>query len=443
LTQQAKNPKGMSADSVPPAIGPATQSDRARVTQSGRAPAARWSPWRAVVGFGLVSLAADMVYEGARSITGPLLAGLGASALLVGLVTGAGEAMALLLRLVFGTWADRTGRYWTATITGYVLTAVCVPALAITPFLAAAGLAVACILILTERTGKAIRSPAKTALLARAASGVGLGRGFAVHKALDQLGAVAGPLLVAAILATTGAIWPAMALLAIPGAVAIAILLWIRHRSADLDASGSPLPPAPRAAAAAEPAGNLSALPTRFWLFALSAGATTAGLVTFGVISYHLTRDRVVPVPLVPVVYAAAMAAAGLAALATGWIYDRVKGRALLGLPFLVAAIPALAFANAPAAALTGVMLWGAATGVQDSTVKALVADLVPSPNRATAYGAFAAVQGATAIAGGIMAGALYDYSVPLLVVAVAGTQVVALGLLVASLRPGEQQDVE
>src|SRR6476661_2888473 len=106
------------------------------------APAARWSPWRAVVGFGLVSLAADMVYEGARSITGPLLAGLGASALLVGLVTGAGEAMALLLRLVFGTWADRTGRYWTATITGYVLTAVCVPALAITPFLAAAGLAV-------------------------------------------------------------------------------------------------------------------------------------------------------------------------------------------------------------------------------------------------------------------------------------------------------------
>src|SRR6478672_8274556 len=243
-----------------------------------------WSPWRAVVGFGVVSLAADMVYEGARSITGPLLAGLGASALLVGLVTGAGEAMALLLRLVFGTWADRTGRYWTATITGYVLTAVCVPALAITPFLAAAGLAVACILILTERTGKAIRSPAKTALLARAASGVGLGRGFAVHKALDQLGAVAGPLLVAAILATTGAIWPAMALLAIPGAVAIAILLWIRHRTADPEASGSPLPPtASRAADAAEPAGNLSALPTRFWQFALSAGATTAGLVTFGV----------------------------------------------------------------------------------------------------------------------------------------------------------------
>ena len=124
----------------------------------------------------MVSLSADMVYEGARSITGPLLASLGASAVLVGLVTGVGEALALLLRLVFGTWADRSGRYWTLTFAGYALTAVCVPALAVTPFLAGAGLALACVLILAERTGKAVRSPAKTALLAHAAGAVGLGR---------------------------------------------------------------------------------------------------------------------------------------------------------------------------------------------------------------------------------------------------------------------------
>ncbi len=395
-----------------------------------------WSPWRAVIGFGLVSLAADMVYEGARSITGPLLAGLGASALLVGLVTGAGEALALLLRLAFGTWADRSGRYWTLTLTGYTLTAVCVPALALTAFLPSVGLVVAAVLILAERMGKAIRSPAKTALLARAAGGVGLGRGFAVHKALDQLGAVAGPLLVAGVLATTGLIWPSMALLAVPGIAAIAILLWIRHRTADDEpAAAPPRPAAAQSAAPPEPAGRVSALPGRFWLFALAAGATTAGLVTFGVISYHLTRDQVVAVPVVPVVYAAAMAAAALAALATGWLYDKIKGRVLLALPLLVAAVPALAFADAPAVALTGVVLWGAATGVQDSTVKALVADLVPAPNRATAYGTFAAVQGATAVAGGAMAGALYDYSVPLLVVAVAATQVVALALLLASVK--------
>ena len=153
----------------------------------GNVPASvRWSPWRVVVGFGVVSLAADMVYEGARSISGPLLASLGATAVLVGLITGAGEAIALALRVVFGPLADHSGRYWTLTFAGYTLTAVCVPALALTPFLASAGLAVACLLILAERAGKAVRSPAKTALLAHAAGAVGLGRGFAVHKALTK-----------------------------------------------------------------------------------------------------------------------------------------------------------------------------------------------------------------------------------------------------------------
>ena len=298
-----------------------------------------WSPWRAVVGFGVVSLAADMVYEGARSVTGPLLASLGASAVLVGLVTGAGEAMALVLRLVFGSMADRTGRYWALTLGGYAMTAVCVPALAVAPLVGGAGLALACVLILAERTGKAVRSPSKSALLAHAAAAVGFGRGFAVHKALDEVGAFAGPLLVAGVTALTGSLWPAMAVLVVPGGVAMVLLLWIRTRVGDgssyqplpvaggEDAPESPLdvplpPEAPSPPTTALlPAGER--LPRRFWLFAASSGAATAGLVTFGVISYHLTRDHVVPLAGVPVVYAAAMAAAAVAALVTGWLYDR------------------------------------------------------------------------------------------------------------------------
>src|SRR3954447_1548330 len=192
-----------------------------------------WSPWRAVVGFGVVSLAADMVYEGARSITGPLLVSLGASALLVGLVTGAGEALALVLRLPFGSRADRSGSYWTMTMAGYALTAVCVPLLAVTPFLGAAGLTVACLLVLAERTGKAVRSPAKSTLLAHAAGPVGLGRGFGVHKAPDQIGAFAGPLAVAGVAALAGVLWRAFAVLALPGAASIALLLWLRRRTGD------------------------------------------------------------------------------------------------------------------------------------------------------------------------------------------------------------------
>src|SRR4051795_13685911 len=265
-----------------------------------------WSPWRAVVGFGVVSLAADMVYEGARSITGPLLASLGASALLVGLVTGAGEALALVLRLPSGTWADRSGGHWPMTIAGYALTAVCVPLLAVTPFLGAAGLAVGCLLVLAERTGKAVRSPAKSTLLAHAAGPVGLGRGFGVHKALDQVGAFAGPLLVAAIVALTGVLWPALALLAVPGAASIGLLVWLRRRT------GDPLRDQAHATAGQPPTSLVRAaqeLPRAFWLFAASASLATAGLVTFGLISYHLVTAHLVTTAVVPVVYAAAMAA--------------------------------------------------------------------------------------------------------------------------------------
>ncbi len=393
----------------------------------------------------MVSLAADMVYEGARSITGPLLASLGASAVVVGVVTGAGEAMALVLRLVFGSLADRTGRYWSLTLAGYLLTAVCVPALAIAPFVGAAGLTLACILILAERTGKAVRSPAKSALLAHAAGAVGLGRGFAVHKALDQVGAVAGPLVVAGIAAVTGALWPALAALLVPGAVAVGLLIWIRSRMGD--PAGYAPAPAPATTSTSKSSAGVtghahspSRLPTRFWLFAASAGAATAGLVTFGVISFHLTREHVVPVAGVPVVYAAAMAAAALAALATGWAYQRLQGRVLFVLPLLVAAVPPLAFSDTPMTAVAGVLLWGAAVGVQDSTVKALVADLVHAGRRATAYGLFAAVQGAAAVAGGAMAGALYDRSVPALVGAVGATQLMALALLIATFRHGARR---
>lgn len=393
------------------------------------------SPWRAIVTFGVVSLVADMVYEGARSITGPLLGQLGASAVLVGVVTGAGEAAALVLRLVFGRAADRSHRYWPMTIVGYTMTAVSVPLLAFAPFLGAAGLAVACTLILAERTGKAVRSPAKSTLLAYVATGVGLGRAFGVHKALDQTGAFAGPLVVAGVVGLTGVIWPSMAVLLIPGAAAIAILIWLRPRigepaaaeyahHSESDQSRRGDAPATR--------GNL---PRAFWLFAVSSGAATTGLVTFGVISFHLGRENVVPLSAIPLVYAAAMAVEAVAALATGFAYDRTGGAVLYVVPICVAVVPWLAFTDRAALAVVGVLVWGVANGVQDSTVKALVADLVPAGRRATAYGVFAAIQGGGAVAAGTLAGALYARSVPLLGIIVAVIETVALLLYVATLR--------
>ena len=397
------------------------------------------SAWRVVWWFGFVSLSADMVYEGARSVYGPLLAALGASAVVVGLVTGAGEAVALVLRLAFGPIADRTGRYWSLTILGYGLTAVCVPLLALAPRLGVAGLGFAATMILLERLGKAVRSPSKSALLAQVASAVGRGRGFGVHKALDQVGAFAGPLVVAGVVAV-GSLWWSMAVLAVPGAIAMVLLLTLRRRVPDPGVYDD----APRAAPAPSPAPERrgwwaeavgAGLSGDFFRYAFAASLTTGALVTFGIIGYHLTVEGLLPVAAVPIVYASAMAVEAVAALLVGQVYDRTGPRVLLAVPVLVALVPALALGSALVAVLAGVLAWGFAQGVQDSTIKAVVADLVEAPRRATAYGVFAGVQGLFAILGGVGAGWLYERSLPALVAVVAITQVVALALLVDTFR--------
>lgn len=434
-------------------------------SRSGGQPDNRRHPlWGPVVGFGLVSLATDMVSDGARPLGGPLLAELGASALFVGLVTGAAEAAAQGLRLVFGPWADRTGKYWTFTMAGYALTAVCVPLLALTPLAGTAGLVLAAVLIIGDRVGKAVRSPAKTVLLAAAVQPVGRGRGFAVHKSLDLAGALLGPLLVSAVLVATGSMSAAFAVLVIPAVAALAILVWLRRRvqepgadtpAPDADPAGLPGSAAalggpdpgsapthgspvgiPRSAPAhGRAAGRQpSTFSGPFVLFAAAAFFWSAGLVAFGVISYHLTAAVAVPVAAVPLLYAGAMGAAAVGALASGVVYDRAGAAVLLALPVLIAGVPVLALAPSAGLVLAGVLVWGAATGIQDSTVKALVADLVPQPRQGTAYGVFAAFEGAGALAGGALYGSLYSAR-PALIATIAALQATALVLLLVTLR--------
>ncbi|WP_325099951.1 MFS transporter [Streptomyces sp. GMY02] len=390
----------------------------------------RMTPWRFVLVFGVVSLLMDFVYEGARSVTGPLLAHLGASALVVGLVTGAGEAAALGLRLVSGPLADRTHRFWAWTLAGYALTAITVPVLGL-----ASALWAACALVIAERVGKAVRSPAKDTLLSHATAATGRGRGFAVHEAMDQVGALLGPLTVAGTLALTGGDYvPALGVLALPGVAALALLVRLRARVRDpvvyeMGDNAVREPPAPEQRTSPR-------LPRAFWVYAVFTAATMVGFATFGVLSYHLVQRHLLPPAAVPVLYAAAMAADAVAALATGWLYDHCGIRALVALPLLAATVPALAFTDTLGPAVLGALLWGAAVGVQESTLRATVADLVPTGRRATAYGVFAGVMGAATLAGGVLTGALYEVSVPALIITVAAIQAAALALLVATRGP-------
>lgn len=375
------------------------------------------SAWRFVTVFGTVSLLADFVYEGARSITGPLLASFGATGLVVGTVTGVGEAAALGLRLVSGPLADRTRRFWAWTIAGYVLTVLTVPLLGV-----AGTLWVACALVIAERVGKAVRSPAKDTLLSHATSATGRGRGFAVHEALDQVGAVIGPLTVAAMLALTGGDYaPALGVLALPGAATLALLVWLRLRVPE------PASYEPGAARAHPTRGDAGRLPAVFWRYCGFVALTMIGFTTFGLVSFHLVNRGLLPAAAVPVLYAAAMVADALAALASGWCYDRFGGKVLFALPILSAAVAVFAFAGNVPAVVAGALLWGAAVGIQESTLRAVVADLVAPGRRASAYGAFAAALGGAAAAGGALTGWLYDVSVQTLMASIVGIQLLAL----------------
>ncbi|MFC6704551.1 MFS transporter [Flexivirga alba] len=380
----------------------------------------RLTPMRFVLGFGVVAGLGDFVYEGARSVVGPYLATFGASAALVGLVTGAGEAVALLFRLVSGPLTDRTRRPWPITIAGYAITMVAVPLLAVGNLLWQV-----VVLVIGERFGKAVRSPAKGTMLAAASSSIGRGRAFAIQEALDQAGAVVGPLTVAAMVALSG-YRLGFAVLAIPAVASLVVLAFLRR--------GAPHPEAyeqeratPRGAETVLLQAERPRLSTRFWGYSAFTALTMLGYATFAVLAFHLQVRHVVPTYQIPIIYAVAMGVDALAALASGWMYDRVGLRGLVVLPLLAAAVPALSFSTNVALVWTGAVVWGAAMGVHESTMKAAVADIVPASRRGSGYGIFAAVYGVAWLVGSAAIGALYDVSVTAIIVFTSVAQAVAL----------------
>src|SRR5580704_953983 len=152
-----------------------------------------------IIAFGFVSLFADMAYEGMRGISGPYLGLLGASATIVGIVAGTGELAGYVLRLASRRLADRTHLYWPITLIGYVIQMAAIPLMALT-----GAWWMAALLIVLERTGKAVRTPAASTMKSRAGEKIGQGWAFGLHEAMDQTGALAGPLIAAFVLAHHG-----------------------------------------------------------------------------------------------------------------------------------------------------------------------------------------------------------------------------------------------
>lgn len=379
-------------------------------------PSPQHAAWKFILLIGVVSLFSDLTYEGARSVTGPYLGLLGASAAVVAVVAGLGEFLGYALRLASGYLADRLGRYWGITGAGYALNLLAVPLLAL-----AWSWPVAAGLILLERVGKALRTPARDAMLSHAVSRVGRGWGFGFHEAMDQLGAVTGPLVVAGVLAWYGGYRAAFAWLLIPALVALGVI-----------AAASRLYPQPRDLEVKVPELETQGLSRPFWLYVGALGLIAAGYADFPLIAYHFGLSGVLPPVWIPLFYAVAMGVDAVAALALGRLYDRRGLPVLMGAVAVTAWFAPLVFFGGFGLALAGVVLWGIGMGVQESVVKAVLAELVPPKRRATAFGIFHTGFGLCWFLGSALMGVLYDLSLGLLVALSVTLHLAALPVLVA-----------
>jgi MFS family permease len=355
-----------------------------------------------IVLLGIVSLFGDITYEGARSVAGPYLATLGASPSVVGLVAGIGEFVGYGLRLASGYLVDRTKAYWLLTFIGYGL-------LLSIPLLAFAGYwQLAALLIILERMGKAIRSPARDTMLSYATKEVGRGWGFAVHEALDQIGAIIGPIIFSLVLFFHGDYHEGFTLLWIPALLTLVVLALARKKV--------PSPQKLEAPGESNRQGNRGKLPRVFWLYTGFTLLSVAGFANFQLISYHLKVQAIVPDTQIPMMYAIAMGVDALAALLVGKTYDRIGLISLLAVPLLTLPIPFLAFSHSYSLVLTGMVLWGAVMGIQETIMRAAIADLTPMERRGFAYGIFNTVYGAGWFLGSALMGLLYGLSINYLI---------------------------
>ena len=372
-----------------------------------------------IVLFGVVSLFSDMTHESANSIRGAFLSLAGASAAVIGFVSGLGELVGYGLRYVFGWLTDRTRRYWPMVLFGYALDVVAVPALAL---VGRHGWVLACALLIVQRLGKAIKKPAKDTVMSFAATQEGVGKSFAIQELLDQIGAVLGPVLLYLIMLfqrrddAFSDYRTCFAFLAIPGAITL-LLLWLTYKRFPHPENFEP-----------EPKEYVPFhVSKRFVVYILGISLFAFGFADYSLIVMHFSRQHLFTAAVLPLLYALAMLTDAASAFVFGWMYDR-HARLSLVLSTLVAA-PFAVFAflgGGVGSAVFGVVLWGIGMGAQESILKAAVASMVPKRSRATGYGIFECCFGAAWFLGSWLLGVLYDQSLTAMVIVSVVVQLLA-----------------
>jgi len=343
----------------------------------------------------LVSLFADVTYEGARSVLGSYAEVLGATALCASLVS-IGEFLGYATRLASGVLVSRSRSskgYWLMVFMGYALN------LAVVPLLAFAGYwQLATVLIFFERMGKGLRTPARDTILAEVTEEVGRGKAFGLHEALDQAGAVLGPLVVSiSLYLSEGSYAITFLLLAFPAAISMTFLYMAYRKYPKLKAVELP------------PQHGKRTLPKTFWLYVIASSIMSMGFIHWVNVSYYLRAEGLLSDPLIAVMYLVAMLVDGIVAFPIGLLYDKVGPSSLLMAPISSALIVPLLLTRDSALVLASSVLWGVVMGVYESTARAFVADITSPENRAFGYGIFGAFFGFSWMLGSITYGYLYQ----------------------------------
>lgn len=365
---------------------------------------------------GLISLFADMVYEGARSISGAYLERLEAPPIASAII-GVGELIGYFFRFVSGILASYLGSsaiLWGFVASGYAMSVM------VLPFLAFAGSWwIATSLYLFERVGKGLRTPVRDVILAEITEGVGRGKGFGLHEIMDQVGALVGPLFFAYMLIHYDYSRAFLALF-IPGTLVMifvltAFFLYPKIRSVELSRR------------------KLSSrgLGRRFWLYTSSMSLQSLGFLHWAIASYFLKYWGVLGDAEIAMLYAITMGVDALIALPIGHLYDVIKFRSLYVAPITTLTIILLLTTRITALAYVMAVLWGITAGVSETIMRASIADMVDRSELAMAYGVFGMLYGSSWGIGGVIMTFLLQLSVTAAISYVAITQVLSLLVLV------------
>ncbi|MDU5570487.1 MAG: MFS transporter [Peptoniphilus harei] len=387
-----------------------------------------------IILFGIVSLFSDMTHEGASSIRGAYLTLLGASSGAIGFISGLGELVGYSMRYVFGKITDKTKKYWSMVIFGYILDILAVPALAL---VGEKGWIAAAFLLVVQRMGKAIKKPAKDTIMSFAASQEGVGRSFGIQEMLDQIGAFLGPvfLYLVMLFKTEGRTFEiyrtCFAFLAIPGFITILLLFYTKMKFPNPEHF--------------EPKSKVEEgfkMKKSFLLYIAGISFFAFGFIDYSIIIMHITRNytniagnfqettNLINSGTIPLLYAGAMLVDAIAALIFGHIYDKNGLKALVISTIISAPFSLFIFGfKSLHALLFGLVLWGIGMGAQESILKAAVTSMVPKENRATGYGIFECSFGFFWFLGSWLLGILYSYSLPLMITISIVTQILAIPL--------------